>query len=77
MAQHGSCKRSFTGLLLPHAAINTVANLYNPNTVTVEGTAVPPSGVLITPALAFLTLGLYILACLAIPAVITSRRSIT
>jgi len=46
-------------------------------TVTVEGAAVPPSGVLITPALAFATLALYLLASLAIAGVITSRRTIT
>lgn len=63
--------------LLPDAAINTVANLYNPNTVQMEGTVVPPSGVLLTPALAFATLALYLVASLAVAAVITARRSIT
>lgn len=63
--------------LLPDASINTVVNFYNPNTVSLEGTVVPPSGVLLTPALAFATLALYLLASLAIAAVITTRRSIT
>jgi hypothetical protein len=63
--------------ILPDAAINTVANLYNPNTLLVEGTVVPPNGVLIAPVLAFATLGLYLLASLAIAGVITSRRTIT
>jgi ABC-2 type transport system permease protein len=63
--------------LLPDAAINTVANLYNPNTVNVAGTVGPPIGAVITPALAFATLALYLLAALAIAAVITCRRTIT
>ena len=63
--------------LLPDAAINTVVNLYNPNTVSMEGTVLPPSGVLLTPVLAFATLALYLLACLAVAGVITSRRTIT
>jgi hypothetical protein len=44
--------------------------------VTVEGTAVPPSGVLITPALAFATLALYLLASLAIADVITRNAAV-
>jgi ABC-2 type transport system permease protein len=62
--------------LLPDAAVNTVVNLYNPNTVNMEGTVQTPSGVLLTPALAFATLGLYVVACLAIAGFVTRRRSI-
>jgi ABC-2 type transport system permease protein len=62
--------------LLPDAAINTVANLYNPNTLLVEGTVAPPNGVLIAPALAFATLALYLLASLTVAAVITTRRNV-
>jgi hypothetical protein len=51
--------------------------LYNSVTTPVLGTAVmPPFGVQITPAIAFLILGLYAVACLAIPAFLTRRRDI-
>ncbi len=63
--------------LLPNASINTVVNLYNPNTVDMAGSVQPPSGVELAPALAFLTLSLYVLVSLAIPALITARRNIT
>jgi ABC-2 type transport system permease protein len=64
--------------ILPDASINTVVNLYNSTIAGVPGTSIsPPSGVEVAPALAFATLGLYLVVCLAIPALITARRSIT
>jgi hypothetical protein len=60
--------------VLPDAAINTLANLEGNPTAAIYGSAVPYSR--ITPALAFLTLGLYAAVFLAIPALITRRRDI-
>jgi hypothetical protein len=57
-----------------------VVNLYNTTVTPVPGTQIlPPSwdGVQVAPALAFAVLALYVLVFLAVPAVITARRSIT
>jgi ABC-2 type transport system permease protein len=60
--------------ILPDAATNTVINLEgNPN-LALYGSNFPSAQV--TPALAFLTLGLYAVAFLAIPALITRGRDI-
>jgi hypothetical protein len=65
--------------VLPDASINTLVNLYNNITVSSgAGTLVePPSGVQVAPALAFTVLGLYLLAALAVAALVTRRRSLT
>jgi ABC-2 type transport system permease protein len=64
--------------VLPDASINTIVNLYNTATTFVPGTTVaPPNGAQVTPGLAFGILGLYLLAFLAITAVLTRRRSIS
>ena len=73
---HGLLLRLYD--ILPDASINTVVNLYNTTVADVPGTNIsPPSGVEVAPALAFATLGLYLVVCLAVPALITARRSIT
>jgi hypothetical protein len=60
--------------ILPDAATNTVINLEgNPN-LALNGSNFPSAQD--TPALAFLTVGLYAAAYLAIPALITRRRDI-
>jgi ABC-2 type transport system permease protein len=73
---HGTWLRIYE--ILPSAGLNTLVNLYNTTTAYVPGTSLgPPFGVQVSPAIAFLTLGLYIVVPLAIAAVITSRRDIT
>jgi ABC-2 type transport system permease protein len=73
---HGVLLRLYD--ILPDASINTVVNLYNTTVAGVPGTNVQqPIGVEVAPALAFATLGLYLLVSLAVPALITTRRSIT
>ena len=60
--------------ILPNAATNTVVNLEgNPN-LALYGENFPTAQV--APVLAFLTLGLYAAAFLALPALITRRRDI-
>jgi hypothetical protein len=60
--------------ILPSAATNTVVNLEgNPN-LALYGSSFPSAQV--APVFAFLTLGLYAAAFLAIPALITRRRDI-
>jgi ABC-2 type transport system permease protein len=66
--------------VLPDASMNAVVNLYNTTVTPVPGTQIlPPSwdGAQVAPALAFAVLALYVLVFLAVPAVITARRSIT
>jgi ABC-2 type transport system permease protein len=63
--------------LLPDASANTVSNLYNGIYSSVPGTVIQaPYGIQVLPATAVLTLGLYLIAGLVIPAVITRRRDI-
>ncbi|MGH3150449.1 MAG: hypothetical protein ACRDOB_06945, partial [Streptosporangiaceae bacterium] len=63
--------------VLPDASINTLVNLYNTTVDSGAGTLVqPPDGVQVAPALAFAVLALYILAALALAALITRRRSL-
>ena len=61
---------------LPDASMDTVVNFYNPNTVNMGGSIQAPTGVILAPALAFVILAGYLLVSLAIPAVITRRRSL-
>ena len=66
--------------VLPDASMNTVVNLYNTTVTPVPGTQILPpgwDGAQVAPALAFAVLALYVLVFLAVPAVITARRSIT
>lgn len=64
--------------ILPDASANTISNLYNTVFDPVPGTVIqPPMGVQVLPATAVLTLSLYLVASLAIPALITWRRDIT
>jgi ABC-2 type transport system permease protein len=73
---HGTWLRIYE--ILPSAGINTLVNLYNTTTNYVPGTSLgPPFGVQVSPAVAFVTLGLYAAVSLAIAALITSRRDIT
>jgi ABC-2 type transport system permease protein len=73
---HGAWLRLYE--LLPDVSINTLVNLYNTTAAPVPGTSLgPPFGVQVTPALAFVTLGLYAAVSLAIAALITTRRDIT
>jgi ABC-2 type transport system permease protein len=70
---HGAWLRIYE--ILPIAGINTIASLYNNATITpISGR---PYGAQVSPAMAFMTLGLYAAASLAIAALITSRRDIT
>jgi ABC-type transport system involved in multi-copper enzyme maturation permease subunit len=75
---------SWTGIplalykFLPEASVNTISNLYNIVSSPADGSPIPPPyGVQVRPATAILTLGLYLIAALAIPALITRRRDIT
>jgi hypothetical protein len=61
--------------ILPDAGTNTLVNLYGNPQLALDGTTYPEA--LIAPALAFLTLGLYAAAFLAIPALITRRRDVS
>ena len=61
--------------ILPDAATNTVINLDGNPSLALYGSNFAAAHV--TPMLAFLTLGLYAAAFLAIPALITRRRDIT
>jgi hypothetical protein len=64
--------------ILPSVGLNTLVNLYNTTTNYVPGTSLgPPFGTQVSPAIAFLTLGLYAAASLAVAALITSRRDIS
>jgi hypothetical protein len=75
---HGALLKLYE--VLPDASMNAVVNLYNTTVTPVPGTQIlPPSwdGVQVAPALAFAVLALYVLVFLAVPAVITARRSIT
>ena len=64
--------------LLPYASDNTISNLYNIVSSPAYGSPIPPPyGVQVRPATAILTLGLYLIAALAIPALVTRRRDIT
>jgi hypothetical protein len=64
--------------LLPDASANTISNLYNGIYSSVPGTVIQaPYGIQVLPATAVLTLGLYLIAGLVIPAVITRRRDIS
>jgi hypothetical protein len=64
--------------ILPSAGINTLVNLYNDTTTSVPGTSLgPPFGAQVSPAIAFMTMGLYAAVSLAAAALITSRRDIT
>jgi ABC-2 type transport system permease protein len=63
---------------LPDASVTTISNLYNIVSSPAYGSPIPaPYGVQVMPATAILTLGLYLIAALAIPALITRRRDIT
>jgi ABC-2 type transport system permease protein len=61
--------------ILPDAGTNTLVNLYGNPELALDGTTYPEA--LIAPALAFLTLGLYAVVFLAIPAVLTRRRDVS
>jgi ABC-2 type transport system permease protein len=64
--------------ILPSVGLNTLVNLYNTTAAYVPGTSLgPPFGTQVSPAIAFLTLGLYAAASLAVAALITSRRDIS
>ncbi len=63
---------------LPDASVNTISNLYNIVSSPADGSPIqPPYGVQVMPATAIWTLGLYLIAALAIPALVTRRRDIT
>ena len=73
---HGTWLRIYE--ILPSADINTLVNLYNTTAAYVPGTSLgPPFGVQVSPATAFLTLGLYAAVSLAVAALVTGRRDIT
>jgi ABC-2 type transport system permease protein len=75
---HGVLLRLYEAL--PDASMNTVVNLYNSTIAAVPGTQIwPPGsdGIQIAPVLAFAVLAGYVLVFLAVPAVVTRRRSIT
>jgi ABC-2 type transport system permease protein len=75
---HGVLLRLYEAL--PDASMNTVVNLYNTTIAAVPGTQIwPPGsdGIQIAPVLAFAVLAGYVLVFLAVPAVVTRRRSIT
>jgi hypothetical protein len=73
---HGTWLRIYE--ILPSASINTLVNLYNTTAAYVPGTSLgPPFGGQVSPAIAFLTLGLYAAVSLTVAALITSRRDIT
>lgn len=73
---HGTWLRIYE--ILPSAGINTLVNLYNTTPAYVPGTSLgPPFGAQVSPAIAFLTLGLYAAVSLAVAALVTSRRDIT
>jgi ABC-2 type transport system permease protein len=60
--------------ILPNAATNSVVNLDGNPDLALYGSNFPIAQV--APALAFLTLGLYVVVFLALPALITRRRDI-
>jgi ABC-2 type transport system permease protein len=63
--------------LLPDVGINTLVNLYNTTAAPVPGTSlIQPFGVQVSPAVAFVTLGLYAAVSLVIAALVTNRRDI-
>jgi ABC-2 type transport system permease protein len=75
---HGALLRLYE--VLPDASMNAVVNLYNTTVTPVPGTQILPpgwDGAQVAPALAFAVLALYVMVFLAVPAVITARRSIT
>jgi hypothetical protein len=73
---HGEWLRIYE--ILPSAGVNTLVNLYNTTVAYVPGTSLgPPFGGQVSPAIAFLTLGLYAAASLTVAALITNRRDIT
>jgi hypothetical protein len=75
---HGVLLRLYEAL--PDASMNTVVNLYNSTIAAVPGTQIwPPGsdGIQVAPVLAFAVLAGYVLVFLAVPAVVTRRRSIT
>jgi hypothetical protein len=75
---HGVLLRLYEAL--PDASMNTVVNLYNTTIAAVPGTQIwPPGsdGIQVAPVLAFAVLAGYVLVFLAVPAVVTRRRSIT
>jgi ABC-2 type transport system permease protein len=73
---HGTWLRIYE--ILPTVGLNTLVNLYNTTAAYVPGTSLgPPFGTQVSPAIAFLTLGLYAAASLAVAALITSRRDIS
>ena len=75
---HGVLLRLYGAL--PDASMNTVVNLYNSTIAAVPGTQIwPPGsdGIQVAPVLAFAVLAGYVLVFLAVPAVVTRRRSIT
>jgi hypothetical protein len=73
---HGTWLRIYE--VLPSAGINTLVNLHNTASAAVPGTIVgPPYGVQVSPVTAFVTLGLYAAASLAVGALVTSRRDVT
>ena len=60
---------------LRDASVNTISNLYNMVIAPSVGSPIPaPYGVQVMPATAILTLGLYLIAALAILALIITRR---
>jgi hypothetical protein len=69
---HGVILRIYD--ILPDAGTNTLLRLYGVG-VSVWSPPFPTSDV--APALAFLTLGLYVVAFLAIPALLTRRRDVS
>ena len=72
---HGAWLRLYE--LLPDASINTLTNLYNTTAAPVPGTSLgAPFGAQASPALAFVTVGLYAAMSLVIAALITSGRDI-
>ena len=72
---HGTWLRIYE--ILPSAGLNTLVNLYNTTTAYVPGTNLgSPYGAQVSPAIAYLTLGLYGAVSLAVAALITSRRDI-
>jgi ABC-2 type transport system permease protein len=72
---HGTWLRIYE--ILPSAGLNTLVNLYNTTTAYVPGTSLgSPYGAQVSPAIAYLTLGLYGAVSLAVAALITSRRDI-
>jgi hypothetical protein len=73
---HGTLLRPY--VILPDASANTLVNLDNTSTTFAPGAGLEPAaGAQVAPVLAAVILCLYLTVFLAVPAVLTRRRSIS